>query len=75
MEQEEGEEYRKEEVAVGESVRAKAQGAHEQKQIDEHCTLWRRLLLQVIMYAPDWILTLALAGFLAFINDVHGFRR
>lgn len=73
MEQEEGEEHRKEEVAIGESVRATAQGAHEVMHIDE-IHAWRRWL-QVIMYAPDWILTLALAGFLAFINDVHGFRR
>lgn len=73
MEQEEGEEYREEEVAVGESVRAKAQSAHEAMHTDE-IYAWRRWL-QVVMYAPDWILTLALAGFLAFINDVHGFRR
>ncbi|PWN28123.1 acid phosphatase/Vanadium-dependent haloperoxidase, partial [Jaminaea rosea] len=35
----------------------------------------RRRLQLVVSYAPDWILTLLLAGMLAFLDTAHGFRR
>lgn len=41
-----------------------------------HAPLTRRRRLELLRsYLPDWIITILLAGLLAIINDVHGFRR
>ena len=29
----------------------------------------------IVAYAPDWIITLVVAGLLALVNDAYGFRR
>ncbi|EST08955.1 Phosphatidic acid phosphatase type 2/haloperoxidase [Kalmanozyma brasiliensis GHG001] len=41
-----------------------------------HTPITRRRKLELLRsYLPDWIITILLAGLLAIINNVHGFRR
>lgn len=41
-----------------------------------HTSISRRRKLELLRsYLPDWIITIVLAGLLAIINNVHGFRR
>ncbi|SNX86169.1 related to DPP1 - diacylglycerol pyrophosphate phosphatase [Melanopsichium pennsylvanicum] len=41
-----------------------------------HTPLTRRRRLELLRsYLPDWIITILLAGLLAIVNNVHGFRR
>lgn len=41
-----------------------------------HAPLTRRRRLELLRsYLPDWVITIVLAGLLAIINNVHGFRR